>query len=305
MRKTKETELNLRTRADVITDAINLTLMIVVLVIVLYPLYLILIASVSDAYKVVRGEVWLYPKGFSLDAYQHVFMNNELWRSYANSIGYTVTGALISLILTMAGAYALTKNFPGKQIVSFMIVFTMFFNGGLIPTFLTIKQVGLYNTPWIMVLMNCVTVWNLMLARTYISSSIPHELYEAATLDGADHFTYFIRVVLPLSSTIIAVLSVYYGIARWNDYFTGLIYISDRQWLPLQTLLKEILAALQVSDSTLAMVTDDAASRAEALKRAEVAKYCIIVISTVPAIVLYLFMQKFFVKGVMIGSLKG
>lgn len=305
MRKTKESELNLRTRADVITDAINLIIMIIVLIIVLYPLYLILIASVSDAYKVVRGEVWLYPKGFSLDAYRHVFMNNELWRSYANSIGYTVTGTLISLILTTAAAYALTKGFPGKSIVSFMIVFTMFFNGGLIPTFLTIKQVGLYNTPWIMVLMNCVTVWNLMLARTYISSSIPNELYEAATLDGADHFTYFVRVVLPLSSTIIAVLSVYYGIARWNDYFTGLIYISDRHWLPLQTLLKEILAALQVNDNTLAMVTDDAANRAEALKRAEVAKYCIIVISTVPAVVLYLFMQKFFVKGVMIGSLKG
>ena len=191
---------------------------------------------------------------------------------------------------------------------NFLITFTMFFSGGLIPIFLNVRDLGLYDTRLVMILMNTVSVWNLMVARTYIQSSIPNELYEAAVMDGADHFTYFFRCVLPLSGTIIAVLSVYYGVARWNDYFTGLVFIRNRAYLPLQTVLREILASLSISgssDTFFAAYADNLGGLQEAMRKAEVAKYCCIVVSTVPAIVLYIFMQKYFVKGVMIGSLKG
>lgn len=169
-----------------------------------------------------------------------------------------------------------------------------------------VYTIGLYNKAWICILMGCVSVWNIMLARTYIKTTIPDALYEAANLDGASQIQYFLQIVLPLSGTIIGVLAVYYGVAKWNDYWTGLVYINKRELLPLQTILKETLASLQSSRELLmSMVSDSADSDAELLNRAQIAKYCIIVVSTVPAVVLYLCMQKFFVKGVMIGSIKG
>lgn len=183
----------------------------------------------------------------------------------------------------------------------------MFFSGGLIPTFLVMKDIGLYDTRWIMILIWSVSVWNLMVARTYIQNSIPEELYEAAMLDGATHFQYFTKVVLPLSKTIMAVLAVYYGVAKWNDYFTGLVYLRDRKLLPLQTVLREILATLQVDKTGDFMMTmaDSAETLQEAMRIANVSKYCIIVVATGPVVLLYAFMQKYFEKGVMIGSLKG
>ena len=198
-------------------------------------------------------------------------------------------------------------KFPGKSFINFLLVFTMFFSGGLIPTFLVMRDIGLYNTRLVMILMGSVSVWNLMVARTYIQTSIPHELYEAAMLDGASHFDYFFRCVIPLSKTIIAVLVVYYGVAKWNDYFTGLVYLKDRSLLPLQTVLREILATLQVDKSGdyMLSISENAASMNEAIRTANVAKYCIIVIATGPVVILYAFLQKYFEKGIMIGSLKG
>jgi len=240
--------------------------------------------------------------------YEAVFEHKELWNSYLNSIIYTVGGTALSLIVTMCAAYALTRNFAGKKIFNFIFVFTMFFNGGLIPTFLLMRDLGLYNTRFLMVAINCVSVWNLMVARTYLKINLPNELYEAAVLDGSSHFRFFLSIVLPLSGTIIAVLTVYYGVERWNDYFTALVYIRDRAKLPLQTILREVLATLQTSTSTDAFFSayaTDTAGMTEAIRKAQVAKYCCIVISTAPAVVLYIFMQNYFVKGVMIGSLKG
>ena len=204
------------------------------------------------------------------------------------------------------GAYATSRPFAGKAIVNFIIIFTMFFSGGLIPTFLVMRDIGLLDNPLIMILMGTVSVWNLMVARTFIRTTIPEELFEASSLDGASHFQYFGLVILPLSKTIIAVLCVFYGVSRWNDWFTGLVYIRSMEWLPLQTLLRDILASLQVAQPDLlnAMVHEPG-DHAEAMRRAEVAKYCIIVVSTVPPVILYMRMQKFFVKGVMIGSIKG
>lgn len=296
------------TRADRIFNIVNLVFWIVVLFITIYPLWLVLIASVSDPDAVLAGEVLFWPKGFSLMGYEAVFQYNELWTSYANSIFYTVVGSALSVIVTLGAAYALSRKFAGKRVVNFLITFTMFFSGGLIPIFLNIRDLHLYNTRTVLIVMNLVSVWNLMVARTYIQSSIPNDLYEAAVMDGANHFTYFFRCVLPLSGTIIAVLSVYYGVARWNDYFTALVFIRDRSLLPLQTVLREILASLSVSgssDTFFAAYADNLGGLQEAMRKAEVAKYCCIVVSTVPAVLLYVFMQKYFVKGVMIGSLKG
>lgn len=297
-----------KTRGDKIFDVVNSLIWVVILVVILYPLWLIIIASVSDPDAVVMGKVLIWPVDFSLMGYEAVFQHTELWRSYCNSIYYTLVGSALSVVVTLMAAYALTRQFIGKKFFNFIFVFTMFFTGGLIPTFIMMNRMGLYNTRTLMIIINCVSVWNLMVARTYISSTVPNELYEAAVMDGANHFRYFIRVVLPLSGTIIAVLCVYYGVARWNDYFTALVYIRDRAKLPLQTVLREVLATLQSSTSTDAFFSayaDDVKGMTDAIRKAEVAKYCCIVVSTVPAVVLYIFMQKYFVKGVMIGSLKG
>ncbi len=296
------------TRADRIFNVVNLIFWIVVLFVTLYPLWLILIASVSNPDAVLAGEVIWWPKGFSWMGYEAVFQYDELWTSYANSVFYTLVGSALSVVITLAAAYSLSHKFAGKKFLNLAITFTMFFSGGLIPIFLNVRDLGLYNTRIILILMNMVSVWNLMVARTYIQTSIPYELYEAAVMDGSNHFTYFLRCVLPLSGTIIAVLSVYYGVARWNDYFTGLVFLRNREYLPLQTILREILASLQISGSSetfFAAYADNLGGLQEAMRKAEVAKYCCIVVSTVPAVLLYVFMQKYFVKGVMIGSLKG
>ena len=310
MAKTKEMRgVKVReTRADQIFNIANLLFWLVVLFITLYPLWLIIIASVSNPDAVLAGEVIWWPKGFSWMGYEAVFQYVELWSSYANSVFYTVAGSALSVVITLAAAYSLSHKFAGKKLVNLAITFTMFFSGGLIPIFLNIRDLGLYNTREVMILMNLVSVWNLMVARTYIQTSIPHELYEAAVMDGSNHFTYFLKCVLPLSGTIIAVLSVYYGVARWNDYFTGLVFLRNRAYLPLQTILREILASLSISgnsESFFAAYADNLGGLQEAMRKAEVAKYCCIVVSTVPAVILYIFMQKYFVKGVMIGSLKG
>ena len=295
------------TGKDRVFNAINLIFWIIVLFIVLYPLWLIIISSVSDPDAVRRAEVLIWPVDFSLMGYEAVFQHSELWNSYLNSIFYTLVGSAMSVIITLAAAYTLSRKFAGRKVVSLVITFTMFFSGGLIPIFINIKDLGLYDTRAVMILMNLVSVWNLMVARTYIQTTIPEELYEAAVMDGAGHFTYFFKCVLPLSGTIVAVLSVYYGVARWNDYFTGLVMLRSRNLFPLQLILKEILASLTTgnSDTFFASYADNLGGLQEALRKAEVAKYCCIVVATVPAVLLYIFMQKYFVKGVMIGSLKG
>lgn len=290
---------------DKVFNWVNLILVLIILVIMIYPLYLVIICSVSDATLVSLGKVTLYPKGFNLDGYKAMFAKSTIWRSYINSIIYTVTGTVISLTVTMGAAYTLSHKFPGRKFISLIFVFTMFFNGGLIPTFLVMRDVGLYNNPWVCILMGCVSVWNVMLARTYISTTIPKSLYEAAILDGASHWRYFLKIVIPLSGTIIAVLSVYYAVDRWNDYWTGLIYITKKEYLPLQTVLKDILASLTTNTEFMNMGGEGADNAAEIMQKAQLAKYCVIVISTVPAVVLYLCMQKFFIKGVMVGSIKG
>ena len=293
-----------KTKADRLFDHFNIVLWVIILAIIIYPLWLIIIASLSDPDSLLMGEVLIWPKNASWMGYEAVLQHKELIRSYGNSIFYTVTGTFISVAITMMAGYALTRKFTGKKAVNVYIIITMFFSGGLIPSFIMNRNLGLYNTMLILIILNGVSVWNLMIARTFITTNIPNELYEAAAMDGTDHFTYFLKVVLPLSSTIIAVLTVYYAVARWNDYFTALVYIRDRWKLPLQTILREVIATMATMDNFFDAYTDSAGIQ-EALRKAQVAKYCCIVVSTAPTVFLYMGMQKYFVKGVLIGSIKG
>lgn len=296
------------TSGDKAFDTLNFIFWILVLLLILYPLWLVLIDSVSDPEAVINGKVLIWPIRFSLEGYTAIIKNQTLMRAYLNSIIYTLSGTALSVMMTMMGAYSLSKPFKGKPFVNFLIVFTMFFSGGLIPSFLINLKLGLVNNPLSMVILGTISVWNLMIARTYITASIPRELYEATMIDGASHFAFFFRIVLPLSGSIIGVLCVYFGVGRWNDYFTALVYIRDRNLLPLQTILREILATLNQSAGMSNIITADemeAYDLVDRLKKVEVAKYCTIVVSTVPAVMLYVFMQKYFVKGVMIGSIKG
>lgn len=299
---------SLKTRGDRLFDGINLFFWILVLALTLYPLWVIIIASVSDPDSIMAGRVLIWPENFSLIGYQAVFKHRELWNSYLNALIYTLLGTMLSVAVTMTAAYGLSRRFIGKKLINFLFIFTMFFSGGLIPIFLNVRDLGLYNTRTILILINGVSVWNLMVARTYLQSTLPSELYDAAVIDGANHFSYFFRIVLPLSGTIIAVLTVYYGVAKWNDYFSALVFIRDRFKLPLQTVLREIIATLTTSTSSesfFSAYADDVKGMTDAMRQAAVAKYCTIVVSTGPAVLLYIFMQKYFVKGVMIGSLKG
>ena len=303
----KRRNLKNMNKSNLLFHIFNFVFWVAMLFIVIYPLYLICIASISDADAVTRGDVTWRPVNISMIGYEAVLKNTKIWVSYANSFLYVIGGLIVAITMTMLAAYAMSRRtFPGKKAFTWYILVTMFFGGGLIPTFLVIKDIGLYNTRTLMIILGCFSTWNLMVARVYIQSTLPEELYEAAVLDGASHFQYFFKVVLPLSKTIIAVLTVYYGIGKWNDYFTGLVYLRDEALYPLQTVLRGILASLNptMADDVV-QVMDNLESLVQARKIANVAKYCVIVISTGPAVVLYMTMQKYFEKGVMIGSLKG
>ena len=279
-----------------------------ILFITLYPLYLVCISSISSPDAIALGQVTWRPIDVDFVGYRVILQNDELWGSYLNSIIYVVLHVILSVVVTMAGGYATSRNYLGKGFVNMYFVVTMFVSGGLIPSFLNIRNLGLYDTRAVLIILSCVSVWDMMLARTFIRTSIPDEMYEAAVLDGANHFQYFFQVVMPLSKTIAAVLAVYAAVESWNGYWNGLIYIKDRAKLPLQNILREILATMQSSTSAFTMEDIDASMAedlAYAMRIAAVSKYCIIIVSTIPAVILYLFMQKYFEKGVMIGSLKG
>ncbi|MEG1874961.1 MAG: carbohydrate ABC transporter permease [Angelakisella sp.] len=288
--------------SDKVFDVINFFVLAVLLLIVAYPLYFIIIASVSDPAAVARGQVVLWPKDISFDGYKEIIKNKDLWIGYKNTIFYTVVGTILNVSITMMAAYVLSrKDLPGRNFFTFLFTFTMFFSGGLIPTYLTMKRLNLLDTYAILILMGAISTYNLIIARTFIQSNIPNELFEAASVDGCSDFRYFFSIVLPLSKAIIAVLVVYYAVGHWNEYFNGLIYVSDKMKRPLQVFLQEIL--LQSSyTSELSMASDNAS---QSIMVAESMKYGVIIVSSLPVMVLYPFMQKYFMKGVMIGSVKG
>jgi putative aldouronate transport system permease protein len=288
--------------SDLSFDIINRIFMLFCTVVVLYPIIYIVSSSFSSANAIIAGRVWLLPVEPSLKAYEAVFRNKQVVTGYMNSIIYTAGGSLISVLLTIAAAYPLSRKFlPGRKFFTGMFVFTMLFSGGLIPTYFVVRNVGLIDTRWAIILPNALSVWNLMVTLTYFRTSLSEELFEAAVLEGASDFRMLISIVLPLSQAIIAVIALYYAIGLWNSYFDALIYLKSSSKFPLQIILRNILI---INQSDLSMGADMVAM-ARRQGMADVMKYALIVISSAPLLMIYPFVQKYFVKGVMLGSIKG
>ncbi len=277
------------------------------LIVVAYPLIYILSASVSDPVAVNSGEMLLFPQGFTFEGYRTIFENEALWRGYANTIFYTVLGTSINLFVTIPAGYALSRpDFVGKGFVTKLMMVTMFVGGGLIPTYILVTGLGLGNSVWALVLPNAASVYNIIVTRTFFQSTIPTEIEEAAIMDGASYFRRFFSIILPLSKPILAVMALFYGVGHWNSYFNALIYISDREKYPLQMILREILVLQDMSSNpTLQMTGEMAEFLYSQQQLGQVIQYGVMIVSTLPLIIIYPFLQKYFVKGVMIGSLKG
>lgn len=273
---------------------------ILFLIAIMYPIYFIVIASFSDPSSVANGQVWVFPKGFTLEGYKELLRHENIWIGYRNTILYTVVGTLIGLVVNISAAYALSrKDLVGRKFFSLFFIFTMFFSGGLIPTFLTIRDFHLYNTFLVMVLPFSVVVFDMIVARTFFQTSIPGDLWEAAQIDGCGNLRYFVLVVLPLSKAIIAVLGLWIAVGYWNSYFNALIYLKDPNLYPLQLILRNILITNQMQSG---MGTGEAAQ--VALRLANLMRYSVIIIATIPIMCVYPFIQKYFNQGVMIGAVK-
>jgi putative aldouronate transport system permease protein len=271
------------------------------MLIIIYPLFFIVIASFSDPSAVTGGRVWLAPVGFTLEGYEALFKNSAIWIGYRNTVLYAAAGTLFSLLVNIPAAYTLSrKDLVFRKPLMFFFLITMFFSGGLIPTFLTVKDFGLYNTFWVMVIPFAVSVYNLIVARTFFENSFPADLREAAEIDGCGNIRFFFTMVIPLSKAIIAVLALWSLVGQWNSYFTALIYLRDQGLYPLQLILRNILVSNQMQS---AMGTGEAAQIA--LRTASLIRYAAIIVSTVPVMCVYPFVQKYFNQGVMIGAVKG
>ena len=288
--------------SDHIFDLGNVILMSLLLFVVLYPLWFIIIASVSNPDMVYRGEVIFWVKGATIEGYRRVMEYSPLWQGYRNTILYVLVGTSINLLLTLTGAYALSRrDLVGRRFFSLFIVFTMIFNGGLIPRFLVVRNLGIYDTMWALVLPGAIAVYNLIVTRTFFENTIPNELFESASIDGCGNFRFFIRIVLPLSPSIIAVMTLFYGVMHWNAFFDALIYLRSSSKSPLQLVLRDILIASQ----NLQADYTDIESIGLQQRIAETVKYGVIVAASIPVLLVYPFLQRYFIKGIMIGSIKG
>ncbi|WP_127537138.1 carbohydrate ABC transporter permease [Paenibacillus illinoisensis] len=296
---TRTPRVKRRSRMSV-AEAIMYVFAILFLIAIMYPIYFIVIASFSDPSSVANGQVWVFPKGFTLEGYKELLRHENIWIGYRNTILYTVVGTLIGLVVNISAAYALSrKDLVGRKFFSLFFIFTMFFSGGLIPTFLTIRDFHLYNTFLVMVLPFSVVVFDMIVARTFFQTSIPGDLWEAAQIDGCGNLRYFVLVVLPLSKAIIAVLGLWIAVGYWNSYFNALIYLKDPNLYPLQLILRNILITNQMQSG---MGTGEAAQ--VALRLANLMRYSVIIIATIPIMCVYPFIQKYFNQGVMIGAVK-
>lgn len=300
--KNKRTAIR-RTREDVVFDTVLYILLGLAFLIVAYPLYFVVIASFSDPSSVLSGEVVFLPKGINFNGYRRILNDASIWTGYRNTILYTVLGTALNVILTMMLGYPLSRrSFSGRRFITILLMITMYFSGGLIPTYLLVKGLGLHNSWTIMILMGAVSVYNVIITRTFLESNIPPELEEAASMDGCTQIRFFFTMVLPLSKAVMAVLVLYYGIGHWNDFMTGLVYLNDPNKYPLQLNLRSILIQ---SEMAIGLDTGDPADMEQQMKIAEAIKYGVMIVSSIPVLVIYPFLQKYFVKGVMIGSVKG
>ena len=276
--------------------------MLLLLVITGYPLLYILSSSFSSRLAVLSGKVFLFPVDVSLEGYEAVFQNSDILIGYRNTIFYTAAGTVINVVMTMLAAYAFSrKQWVLKKTMTKLFMFTMIFSGGMVPTYLVIRSLKILNTVWAMLIPGAMSVYNMIIARTFIENSIPYELFEAARIDGCDDFRYFLHMVLPLSKAILAVLTLYYAVGHWNAYFSAMIYLNNRNLYPLQVFLREILVLNQFNAEDI--IDEELMQVKQGM--ADLLKYALIVVSTAPILCMYPFVQRYFVRGVMIGSVKG
>lgn len=295
----------LKSRDDIIVDAAVLVITLFICIVVLYPLLYVLSSSFSDPVEVAAGNVLLFPKGFTLEGYEYILDYKDIWIGYRNTLFYTVVGTLMNLAVTLPAAYALSRrDLFGRGFFTTMFAVTMFFSGGLIPTYLVYKKLNLINTVWVMLIPGLISMWNTVVCRTYFTNSIPYELQEASKIDGSSDFGLFFQIILPLSAPIIAVMAMYYAVGHWNAYFNAMIYLRDQDLYPLQLVLRSILLLGDMAD----MIGADAETQREIMRMMQLKesmKYGIIVVSALPMLIMYPFFQRYFVKGVMVGALKG
>lgn len=287
---------------DKIFDFIVNIIIFCITIIILYPLYFVVIASISNPDLVASGQVLLFPKGFTLEGYKYIIRDSRIWVGYFNTIRYTFFGTIFALFITIPAGYALSRqDMVGKSVIMKLLIFTKFFSGGLIPTYLIVDMLGLVDTPYVLIVLGSFSVFNLILCRTFFVNTLPLELQEAAEVDGCGIFRYFISIVLPLSKAIVAIMVLYYAVGHWNSFFNALIYVNKSSLYPLQLILRDILVMGQAVQSD---VTDPEAL--EMMQQiSKTIKYGVIIISSLPVLAMYPFVQKYFVKGVMIGSIKG
>ena len=287
--------------ADKVFNAVNTLIMVFVFITIVYPLYFVLVASFTDPNIVNQGRLLLYPVDLFLGSYERILRYPPLWRGYGNTIIYTFVGSLVSISITIPAAYALSRrDMTGQRFLMFLFTFTMFFSGGIIPLYLIIQNLRIYNTIWAMALPGAISVYNLIVCRTYFDTTIPRDLLEASRLDGCTDFGFFFRIVLPVSSTIIAVMILFYATAIWNQFMNALMFLGDEDKMPLQVILRNLILINQAR-----MITTDATEMMMRMKLAEQLKYAVIVVSAGPLLIVYPFLQKYFAKGVMIGAIKG
>lgn len=295
------------TREDKIFLALNYLYVTFAFLIVAYPLVYMISASISNPKDVASGAMWLFPKNITFEGYQRVFQDNRIWNGYANTILYTIVGTAVNLAVTIPAAYALSRrDFVGRNFFMGMFMVTMFFGGGLVPSYLLIKNLGMINSMWALILPAAASVWNIIVSRTFFQGTIPGEIQEAAQIDGCSNFRLFFNIILPLSMPIIAVMALFYGVGHWNSYFSAMIYLNDSEKYPLQLVLRQILVLQEMSAQGTGTMDSTAATALN--NKAEVAalvRYAVIIVSTLPIIIVYPFIQRYFVQGVMIGSVKG
>lgn len=291
-----------QTVSDRIFDAVNMVVMIILCILIVYPLYYVLIASFTEPSIVASGKMLFYPEIPFLDGYVRIFEYRPIWQGYLNTAIYTMVGVLICIVTTIPAAYALSRDdLFGVKVLNLLFTFTMFFSGGIIPMFILLRTIKIYNSIWAIVFPSAVSVFNLIVCKTFFMTNIPRELHDAAVVDGCSDFRFFFQIVLPLSSTIIAVMVLFYGTRFWNDYMNALMYLADDSKMPLQVVLRNLIIVNTVASS---MYTDPEELAVRA-KLAEQLKFGIIVVSAAPLMIVYPFVQKYFAIGVTVGAVKG
>lgn len=288
-------------------DLVNIIFMTIVVILIGYPLLFVLSASVSDPSAVGDGKMWLWPVDTTLAGFKKVFSYTAIWNGYKNTIIYTVSGVALHLAVLLPAAYALSrKELMAKTLIVWIILFTMLFNGGMIPTYLVVKQLGMLDTIWAIIVPNVVGAWAILVARAFFKQNIPDQLNESAKIDGASDIAIFTRIAIPLSAPIIATMALFHGVGLWNQYFGALIYLHDESKYPLQLILRQILVINQIGENASTQSTEAGGveSLAQQIKTAELIKYAVMIVAAFPLLVVYPFIQRFFVKGVLIGSVK-